>query len=59
MLGGGVLKRRWLVRLAWKFRAHRDRPPSSFLSTASVAVRSAFRTIQEANPNLVVGHSCE
>jgi hypothetical protein len=49
MPGGGVLKRRWLVRLARKFGAHRDRPANSLFSEAPVAFRSAF-TIEQVNP---------
>jgi len=43
MLGGRVLKWRWLVRLARKFRAHPNRPANSLLNKAAVAFRSAFQ----------------
>lgn len=42
MLSGRVLKRRWVVRLAGKFRADRNRPANNLLSKAAVAFRSAF-----------------
>jgi hypothetical protein len=50
MLGSGVLKRRRLVRLAGKSRAHRDRPPDSVFCKASVGGSERMSTMEEDNP---------
>jgi hypothetical protein len=59
MLGGGVLKRRRLVRLARKSRAYRDCPTNSLLGKASVVTQGAFPPLKRLARDLRVGHRCQ
>jgi hypothetical protein len=47
MLGGGILERRRLVRLAGKCRVGRDRTANNFLDEASLVVPIELQSLSE------------